>query len=99
MGLGRAASGPKTKYPTPVPLLLRLLLPGHGLLRTLPLASVAPGVLAPRRESAPMPQTPVRADLDQPPDVAVDVAPQISLDLEVAVQHLAESADLSLAEV
>src|SRR5688572_2295949 len=46
-----------------------------------------------------MPQTTVRADLDQAADVAVDLAAKVSLHLIVAIDDLADVADFGLGKV
>ena len=83
----------------PTVLLLRLLLTGHGLLRTLALAGVASRALASGRQAAPMAQSAVGADFDETADIAVDFASKVALDLEVSVQDFAESADLGFSEI
>src|SRR4051812_17365616 len=81
-------------------LLPRLLLAGHlHALGALARARVGLGVLAADRQAATVAQAAVAADLHQPLDVLRALAPQIALDGEVAIDRVAQLADLVLGEV
>src|SRR5262249_56229782 len=60
-----------------------LLLAGDGLLPALAGAGIGLGALAVYRQPAAMPQALVTADLDLAPDVGLDLAAQVTLDLVV----------------
>jgi hypothetical protein len=58
----------------PLLLCLDLLLPGHGLLRSLASAGIRVGPLAVNRKPPPVPQALIATDVDLALDVLVDVA-------------------------
>src|SRR3954471_22247153 len=81
-------------------LLPRLLLPGHlHALRALARARVGLGVLTADRQAATMAQGAVAADLHQTLDVLRALAAQIALDREVAIDRVAQLADLVVGQV
>src|SRR4051812_35440631 len=81
-------------------LATHLLLAGHGLLRALARTSVGVGPLTPHREASAVPQALVAADLHLPPDVLVDLAPQVALDLHVGVVEVgADAVHLFVGEI
>src|SRR6266852_8847663 len=63
----------------------RLLPAGDRLRRTLAGARVGVGALAPHRPAAAMPQPAIAAEIGQPLDVELNLAPQVALDDVVAV--------------
>src|SRR6266704_3521399 len=76
-----------------------LLLAGDGLARTLASARVGVRPLAPHREVAAVPHPPVAADVDQPLDVHLDVLAQVSFDLALFLDDVADPAHLVLRQV
>src|SRR5215467_7134578 len=76
-----------------------LLLAGDRLRRTLAGPRVGVGALAANRQAAPMPQTPVAAEIHQPFDVHCRLASQIALNHIVAVNHFADLQDLLVSEL
>src|SRR5579859_6222050 len=69
-----------------------------GLLLALAGPGVRPRALAAHRQPLAVPLAAVAADLDEAPDVHRHVAPQVALDLVVAVDHLAEARDFLVRE-
>src|SRR5207245_1172473 len=80
-------------------LLPHLLLAGNGLLGSLARAGVGMGALPVHGKTAAVANALVTADLDLALDVLGDVTPQVTLDLEVLVDVVAEPADLFVGEV
>ena len=87
-------------YEAPALLLAGLLLARdlHAL-GTLARAGVGLGVLAAHRQAAPVAQAAVAADLHQPLDVLAALAAQVTLDLELRVDVVAELRDLFVGEI
>src|SRR5258708_7081492 len=56
-------------------------------------------VLTPHGQTAPVPQTTVRANLDEAPNVALNFSFKVSLNLEVSVEHFAQAADLGFGQI
>src|SRR5919199_2770967 len=83
----------------PLPAHLLLLPSAYGRLRALALAGIRLGALPAHRQPSPMPDAPVRADVYEPPDVLVYLAPEVALDLEVLVHVGADGAGLAVGEV
>ena len=71
-------------------LLAGLLLAGDGLLRALAGAGVGLGALAAHRQAAAVPDALVAADLDLAADVGGDLAAQVTLDLVVGLDVVAQ---------
>src|SRR4029453_8186528 len=63
------------------------------------LAGVRLRALPANREVPAVAEAAVRADLDEALDVQRDLPTEVTLDLEAAVDHLAEAVDLVLGEV
>src|SRR5215212_9681759 len=82
-------------------LLLRrcLAATGHRPPGPLPHACVGPGALPVDRQIPPVPDPTVAADLHQPLDVEVDLAPQIAFHRVLTVDDLADPVDLFLGQV
>src|SRR2546421_3277031 len=80
-------------------LLAGLLLVGHDLLRTLAGTRVGPGPLAAHGKPATVPDALVAADLNLAPDVRGDLAAQVTFDLEVGFDVVAELDDLFVGQV
>ena len=82
-------------------LLLRRCLPaaGHSPAGPLPRAGIGSGALAVHRQAAAMADAAVAADLHQPLDVQVHLAPQVALDRVLTVDDLAQAADLVLGQI
>src|SRR5499426_171153 len=72
----------------------RLLLDHHAPLGALPRAGVGVRALAAHRETAAVADAAVRADVHQALDVHRDVAAQVALDLELALDDLADPVHL-----
>src|SRR5215204_3048158 len=89
---------PPLLLPTPAHLP-GLLSSAYGRLGTLALAGVRLRPLPAHREPPAVPDAPVRADFDQPPDVLIGLAPQVALDLDVLVHVLPDARHLALGEV
>ena len=69
-----------------------------------PATALGPGVgfraLSPHRQAAPMAQTAVTPDIDQPADVHLDLSPEVSFDnCPAAVESAAKAVQLFLAEL
>src|SRR5690349_19277603 len=79
--------------------LLGLLSASDGLLRALAAARVRLRALPVHRQPAPMADAAVGANLGEPLDRLLAVAAQVSLDLEVRVDEVAELRDLFVREV
>src|SRR5262245_46387514 len=79
--------------------LLGLLSASDGLLRALTAPRVRLRPLSVHRKAAPVADPTVGADLRQPLDRLLPVAPQVALDLEVRVDVVAELRDLFVREV
>src|SRR6476661_74265 len=79
--------------------LLRLLSAAHGLLRALARARVGLRPLAVHRQAAAVPEPAVRADLRQALDRLRALAAEVTLDLEIGIDVLAELRDLFLGQV
>src|SRR3954467_13773912 len=82
-----------------VATLLRLLAAAGGLLRPLAGPGVRLCALPVRRQAAAVADAPVRADLGEALDRLRALAPQVALDLEIAVDVGAELRDLVVGEV
>src|SRR3712207_5671117 len=80
-------------------LLAGLLLAGDGLARALARARVGAGALTVDRQTTPVAQALVAADLDLATDVGGDLAAQVSLHPEVLVDVVAELQQVLVAEV
>src|SRR5689334_25358709 len=80
-------------------LLAGLLLPGHGLLGSIARARVGAVALTVHGEATAMPEALVAADLDLALDVGGDLAPKVTLDLQVVVDVGAQLRDLFLREI
>ncbi len=76
-----------------------LLLAGDGALGALAGTRVGLGALATHREAAAVADALVAADLDLAADVRGDLAPQVALELEAALEVVAERDELGVAEV
>src|SRR5690349_21501035 len=76
-----------------------LLAAADGLLRALAGSGVRLGALPANGQAAPVPDPAVGADLAEALDRLRALAPQVALDLEVAVDVLAELGDLLVGEV
>src|SRR5215472_8420245 len=74
--------------------LLRLLSASDGLLRALAAARVRLRPLAVHRQATPVADAAVRADLGEPLDRLLAVAAQVTFDLELGVDVVAELRDL-----
>src|SRR5687767_3305523 len=84
--------GPKLLCTRLIPVLDRglLLLAGNRLRRTLTGAGVGVGTLAAHRQPAPVAQSAVATKIHQPLDVHRDLAPEVTLDDVIAVDHFAD---------
>src|SRR6266487_2170991 len=80
-------------------LLAGLLLAGHGLLLALAGACVGLRALAVHRQPAAMPQALVAPDLDLAPDIGLDLAAQVTLDLVVRLDPVPELYELRVAHL
>ena len=80
-------------------MLLALLLRADLAARTLAGTRVRVRALAAHRQAAAMAKAAVAADLHEPLDVLAHLAAEVALDLEVAVDVLAQADDLLLGEV
>src|SRR2546421_8520713 len=80
-------------------LLSGFLLAGHGLFRTLALASVASGVLSPNGKSSSMALAAIGADFHQAANIGLNFAAQVAFDLEIAIDDLAKVADFGFAKI
>ena len=80
-------------------LLTGLLLAGDGLLRALAGTRVGLGALTAHGQAAAVPDALVAADLDLAADVGGDLAAQVTLDLEVGLDVVAEPDELVVGEV
>src|SRR5215475_3952571 len=76
-----------------------LLLAGDRLRRSLAGARIGVGALSADRQVAAMPQPAIAAEILQPLDVELDLAPQIALDDVVAVDHLADLQHFLVGEL
>src|SRR5215211_1856293 len=83
----------------PLPTHLPLLPPAYRGLRSLALAGVRLGTLPPHGEAPAVPYAPIRSDVYEPPDVLVDLASQVALDLDVLVYVGPDPGDLALGKV
>src|SRR6266404_1781237 len=79
--------------------LLRLLPAADRLLRALPRARVRLRPLAVRRQPAPVAEAPVGADLGEALDRLLALAAEVTLDLDLGVDVVAEPRDLVVGEV
>jgi len=79
--------------------LLGLLPASDGLLRAFAAARIGLRALPVHRQAAPMPDAAVRADLGEPLDRLLPVAAQVTLDLELRVDVVAELRDLLVSQV
>src|SRR5918995_2057075 len=80
-------------------LLLHLLLAGDRPCRPLAGAGIGVGALAADRQAAAVTQTPIATEIHQPLDVHRDIAPQVALDAVVAVDGLAQAADVGIGQL
>src|SRR5690606_12814679 len=71
----------------------------HGPLRPLAGSGVGARPLAPDRQTPPVPETPIRADIDKALDVQLNFAPQVSFDDVVLVDRFPEAGDLIFGEI
>src|SRR4051794_3033194 len=78
---------------------LRLLLAGHGALGTLAGTRVGLGALSADRKALAVTAALVAADLDLAPDVGLDLATEVTLDLEVGFDLVAGLDQLCVAEL
>src|SRR5215470_3986929 len=76
-----------------------LLLAGDRLRRSLAGARIGVGALAADRQVAAMAQAAVAAEILQPLDVELDLAPQVALDDVVAVDHLTDLQHFLVGEL
>src|SRR5215471_4060862 len=76
-----------------------LLLAGDRLRRPLAGARVGVGALAADRQIAAMPQAAIAAEILQPLDVELHLAPQVALDHVVAVDHFADLQHLGVGQL
>src|SRR5262249_37420724 len=83
----------------PGTLLRRLLAASDGLLRALAAAGVRLRPLAVHRQAAPVANAAVRADLGEPLDRLLPVAAQVTLDLELRVDVVAELRHFFVGQV
>src|SRR5919112_2352424 len=83
----------------PLPAHLPLLPPAYRRLRSLALAGVRLGTLPAHGEAPAVPDPTIRPDVYEPPDVLVDLASQVALDLDVLVYVGPDPGDLTLGEV
>src|SRR5262249_23065039 len=74
----------------------RLLLDHDALTRTLARARVGVGALPPYGQTAPVSDAPVAADVHQPLHVHRDLATQVTLDLDLPLDDVADARDLFL---
>src|ERR671926_180123 len=82
-----------------LPAHLLLLPPAYGRLRTLALAGVGLRPLPAHGETPAVSDAPVGSDVYEPPDVLVDLAPEVALDLQVLVYVGPDLADLAFGQV
>src|SRR3989304_8691474 len=73
--------------------------PGDGLLGALARARVGAGALPARRQTAPVAQAAITADVNQPFDVHLDFAAQVALHHVVLADVVAQGGDLRLGQV
>src|SRR5215210_2504597 len=83
----------------PLPSHLPLLPPAYRGLGSLALAGVRLGTLPSHGEAPAVPDAPVRSYVYEPPDVLVDLAPQVALDLDVLVYVGPDPGDLALGQI
>src|SRR5215510_10752522 len=77
-----------------------LLLVGYrAAARALAGARVGVCALAPHRQTAAMPQAPVRSHLDVPLDIEGDFLPQVALDRALVFQNLTDPVDLVFRQI
>src|SRR5215472_3211294 len=79
-------------------LLADLLLAGDCLWLTLAGACVRLCALAVHGQAAPVPDALVAADLDLPPDVRLNLAPQVTLDLVVRLDPVPQADQFVVAD-
>src|SRR5579884_3687485 len=75
-------------------LLLRLLLARDGAFGSFAGARVGLAALAAHRQTTPMPQTAIAADLHQPPNAQLELTAQIAFDAVIAFQDFAHAPGL-----
>src|SRR5258708_37097253 len=101
--LGTTTAGSRlghTRVPFPaIWLLAGLFLPGHGLLGSFARARVGARALTADGEATAVPKTFVAADLHLALDVGGDLAAEVTLDLQVAVDVRAQLRNFFLGEV
>src|SRR4051812_30694100 len=78
---------------------LRLLLAGHGALRALAGARVGLGALPADREALAVAATLVAADLDLATDVGLDLTAEVTLDLVLRLDRVAELDELGVTQL
>src|SRR4051812_4394566 len=78
---------------------LRLLLAGNGALRALAGASVGLGPLPAARQALAVTAPLVAADLDLATNVGLDLAAEVTLDLVLGLDRVAELDQLGVAEL
>jgi hypothetical protein len=77
-----------------------LALPAHwSALRSLAGARVSVGSLTTTRQTAPMAESAVAAEVHEPLNVHVDLTTKVTFDLEVLVDALADPLDIGLIEI
>src|SRR3712207_2833709 len=94
-----ARAAPALPALLPLPAHLPLLPPAYGRLRALALAGIRLRALPAHRKPPAVPDAPVGADVYEPSDVLVRLAPEVALDLDVLVDVGPQLRDLALGEV
>src|ERR671938_817160 len=92
----RSASSSLCALPLPTHLLLP---PAYGRFRAFALAGIGLGALSTYWQAAAVPDAPVRADVYEPPDVLVYLAPEVALDLNIPVDIRPDRTDLPFGEI
>src|SRR5207245_8042969 len=80
-------------------LLRRFLLASHGPFRTTTSTRVRTRALTAHRQVAAMAHTTIAANLDQPLDIHIHFAAQITFDSMFAINHLAQAVDFFFSQV
>src|SRR5437868_11528434 len=79
-------------------LSCRFFLAGHCLLRPTSCARIGARALAAHRQVAAMAHATIAADFDEPLNVHIHFAAQVTLDLILAVDHLTQAVDLFFSQ-